>query len=339
MRASEIFARARDADLPSMWQGTLHKGNGRYTSNWTPCCGEGSRRDRGSIGKVGGIWRWRCFVCNSGGTAVDYVAMCEGMSPDDAARKIVSGSVNFSQIVKPIEKNERPVKATGEAMAAVINMLKKHPLTEDVVAYLEGRGLTRRTIVEAKKRGILACLPSIPEEAVLWLEVNVGREAMSEAGMWSKRWPSAAYRPLILINGSGLTLELRQLTESIGSSPKAIQYGIQDAPFVWKPRGEVNRIVVVEGGIDLLSMVDIGDVDDALIIGIFGTGTWRAAWGKKISEKYPSARWEIATDANDAGHKCAESVSVQLDGLGKKWSRRIPFCGEDWNDALKSISA
>ena len=343
MRASEIFARAREADLPSMWGGPLYKGNGRYTSPWTPCCGEATRKDRGSISKVDGIWRFRCFACGKGGTAIDLVAIVEVMSPEDAAKKIVKGMGMIkpdspTPAPKPVE-TPAPEKANADHVAAVIKVIQKHPLTSCVSRYLQDRGLRPETIQEAKRRGFIACLPSDPEEAMLWLEAHVGRELMAAAGMWTKRWPAAAYRPLVLINGSGKTLELRMITDP-GTAPKAIQYGVQDHPLVWKPaKGKAKRIIVTEGGIDLLSLVDMGDVDDALLIGIFGTSSWRNTWGRQIAEKYPEAEWEIATDDDDPGHACAEAIAVQLDGMGKPWKRRLPFAGKDWNDALQFIAA
>lgn len=338
MRAAEIYARAREADLPALWKGKLHTGNSRYTSNWTPCCGEATRKDRGSISKVNGVWRWRCFACNKGGTAIDYIAMTEGMSPEEAAKRLAGGKIEPAKVCDAPRIEERKPTAAGEAVTKVIAALKAHPIAPEVRAYLEGRGIRSHVIDEAKRRGFLTCLPAKPQDAVLWLESHVGKDLLADAGMWLKRWPAAAYRPLGFINGSAKTIELRMLGVD-GDSPKAIQYGVQDHPLVWKPKGAVKRVLVVEGGVDLLSMVDMGEDDTALIIGIFGTSSWRDAWGRRIAEKYPAAHWEIATDDDEPGHVCAEAISVQLDRLGKTWERRMPFAGKDWNEALASIAA
>jgi len=340
MRASEVFARAREADLPALWKGELFKGNSRYTSSWTPCCGEGTRKDRGSISKVNGVWRFRCFVCKKGGTAIDYVSIVEGMSPEEAAKRLSGGLVPEPNraALKACPLKERATNDSSHHVPAVIQAMLKHPISNAAQSYLMSRGIRPHVIQEAKRRNFIACLPGDSNDAVLWLEQNVGRDLMEKAGMWSKRWPAAAYRPLSFINGSAKAIELRSIIQG-GDSPKAIQYGVQDHPMVWKPTGEVERVLVVEGGVDLLSMVDMEEDAKTLLIGIFGTSSWREHWGKRVAEKYPSAKWEIATDDDEAGHICAEAISVQLDRLGKTWSRRLPFSGKDWNDSLQSIAA
>lgn len=330
------YQKAREADLPTMWKGKLHAGNQRHTSAWSPCCGEGNRKDRASLSKVGGIWRWRCFACGKGGTAIDLVAITEGMSPAQAVGHILAQSPAEAATKKPkVAADKAPAQKKG-LVEALMPRLFSGPLDRGVVAYLEGRGIRPEIIELAHRRGFLGSLPSKPEDAVLWLEREVGRKPMAEAGLWHKRWPAAAYRPLLFRNGSGRAVELRRIRED--DSPKAIQYGVQDYPLVWKPEGDVRRVMVVEGGIDLLSVVDLGEAEDALLVGIFGTSAWRDAWGRRIAAKYPDAEWVIGTDADESGEACAEAIRTQLEVLGRRWTRRLPFSGKDWNDALRSIA-
>lgn len=343
MRAAEAFKLAREADLPALWAASGHdlgRSGGRLTSSYAPCCGEGSRKDRVSITKEAGIWRWKCFACDQGGTAIDFVARRERIDPIEAARKIVGGSLP-TQDVPIAKKIESKPKGSPEVTAAFVksmNAMRKHGLDSLVVDYLGSRGIREETAKRAHASGLLITLPPTPQDAALWLEGKVGKALMKEAGLWSGRWPAAAYRPLIFVGPTAEVAEFRSLGAEPGS-PKAIQFGRQDYPLLFKPVGEVKRIVVVEGGVDLLSMIDMGEDENSLLVGLYGTGSWRDSWAKKIAQKYAKAEWAIATDADVDGEKCAIRISDQVEALGLKHRRWRPFVGKDWNDSLKAIAA
>lgn len=345
MRAAEAFKRAREADLPSLWAATgkpLASSGSRLVSSWCPCCGDGSRKDRVSVSKDDGIWRWRCFGCQQGGTAVDFVARIESIDPIEAARRIVGGKVTVA--TQPVVHAEKAVRKTGSpeataAFIASIDAMRKHGLNDVVVDYLASRGIRRETAQRAHAAGLLITLPATPEESAAWLEANVGKTRMAEAGLWSKRWPAAAFRPLIFAGPTSEVAEFRSLG-SDGDSPKAVQFGRQDYPLLLKPAsGKIDRVIVVEGGVDLLSVVDMGEDDNAMLVGLYGTGSWRESWAKKIIAKYPKARWLIATDADKDGESCADRIGKHVTALGGISNRWRPFAGKDWNDALRCIAA
>lgn len=344
MRAAETFAQARRADLPALWSATGHslKRSGyRLVSCYCPACGESKREDKVSLSKDDGIWRWRCFACQQGGSTVDFVARIDSIDPLDAARKIVGGTMP-QQAVKAAERVTDRTKTAdpevSEAFAASINAMRKHGLNPAVVNYLASRGIRPETARRAHSAGLLVTLPPDPEESAIWLEANVGKALMMKAGLWSKRWPAAAYRPLIFAGPTSEVAEFRALKRQEDSA-KAIQFGRQDHPLLLKPQGEVKRIITVEGGVDLLSLVDMGEDENSLLVGLYGTGSWREAWARRIAKKYPDAEWLIATDADKDGHKCAERIAEHLDALGATHRRWEPFAGKDWNDALVAIAA
>lgn len=345
MRAAEAFKRAREADLPSLWAATgkpLLSSGSRLVSSWCPCpgCGEGSRKDRVSLSKEDGIWRWKCFACEQGGTAVDFVARLEGLDPIEAARRITGGNMAMKPVPAAAQAVRKPANPrAGEAFVECLQAMRKHRLDPVVLDYLGSRGIREATCRRAFDAGLLITLPPTPEEAAAWLEANVGRARMGEAGLWSKRWPAAAFRPLIFAGPTSEVAEFRSLGGG-GDSPKAVQFGRQDYPLLLKPiSGEIERIIVVEGGVDLLSLVDMGEDDNAMLVGLYGTGSWREGWAKKIVSKYPNARWQIATDADKDGESCANRIASHVTALGGTSERWRPFVGKDWNDALRCIAA
>jgi hypothetical protein len=345
MRATETFAEARRADLPALWSATGHglqRSGYRLVSCFCPACGESKRPDKVSLSKQDGIWRWRCYACEQGGSTVDFVVRLEKIDPLDAARKIVGGTMPQKAVKAARRIEERAINPAdpevSKAFVASIEAMRKHGLNPAVMDYLAGRGIREETAVRAHASGLLVTLPADPEEAVIWLEAKVGKALMMKAGLWSKRWPAAAYRPLIFCGPTSEVAELRSLERS-EDSPKAIQFGRQDHPLLFKPRGEVKRIVTIEGGVDLMSLMDMGEDEHSLLVGMYGTGSWRELWARRIVKKYPKAEWLIATDADTDGHKCAARIAEHLSGLGAKHRRWEPFAGKDWNDALVAIAA
>lgn len=342
MRAAEAFKRAREADLPALWAATqkpLTQLGSRLASSWCPCCGDSKRKDKVSLSKEDGIWRWRCFACQQGGTAIDLIARIEGIDPIKAAEKIMGGSLP-TQAVPGAEKAQRKTddKAKIRAFAECIEAMRQHGIDPMVQAYLGSRGIRPATLERAHHSGLLITLPADPAEATAWLGARVGRSRMVEAGLWSKRWPAAAFRPMIFAGPTSEVAEFRTLGP-IEGSPKAIQFGRQDYPLLFKPKGEVKRVVIVEGGVDLLSLIDMGEDAETLLVGLYGTGSWREAWAKRIAAKYAKAEWRIATDADEDGERCAAKILKHLGVIGVPASRWRPFVGKDWNDALKSIAA
>lgn len=342
MRAAEIFEKARQADLPAIWAATGHalqRSGYRLVSSYAPCCGESKRKDKVSLSKEEGIWRWRCFGCQQGGTAVDFVARHERLDPMDAAKKIVGGMMPVKRINTATIPERKPTgdQEVRAAFVASMEAMRKHGLDPIVVQYLGSRGIREETARRAHEAGLLITLPATPEEAAIWLEAKVGKTLMGKAGLWTKRWPAAAFRPLVFVGPTSEVAEFRSLGVQEGS-PKAIQFGRQDYPLLFRPAGEVKRIVVVEGGVDLLSMIDMGEDENSLLVGLYGTGSWRESWARRIVRKYPEAEWRIATDADNDGEKCAKRIAEHVNALGVRHRRWAPFVGKDWNDALKSIA-
>lgn len=350
--ANSLYEAARRAvPLPQLWQSYGHavtRHGKRFASAFTPCCGEANRKDAGSLFMSReGEWKWHCFRCTKGGSAIDMVAKMDGISHKAAAQKLVADGGGFEVITGRPAPPKRPrvtSVARQEAIEKVIRaILNGNVAKRDAYAYLmQERGISQRTLNEAWDRGMLRALPGNPEAADTWLRLNVGEEVLLTSGLLKQRFPAAAYRPVVFLPAGGTSVEFRYgyRAKVDETSPKALQYGEQKWPLIWKPDGPVNRVVLVEGGIDLLSLVDLGMARDALVLGLLGVAAWQDRWIPAIQERYPEARWEVGFDADRSGEENAPQLMERLTAAGIQAERLLPWGGgKDWNDTLLAARA
>lgn len=335
-RAADTIRAARAAHLPTLWASyalpiTTH--GAKFHSNFAPCCGTGNRKDATSIFQAGsGCWRWHCFRCGKGGTSIDLVAQQEGLSELDAAKHITQKDIHPKEVSQatPAPAEE----ADPEALKVVINGLREAlqgVLEVDVLeALYDKRGINAQTVLDAADQGILLTLPTLPARAESVLRVHCGLDALRASGLLRGKWTAACYRPLVFLPFGGKSIEFRTITG--GLPPKALQYGAA-APLVLKPEsGEVRRIVVVEGGIDLLSVHQAATKRDSLLIGLLGAAKHRPEWWTSLAERHPDAQWLLATDPNLAGDTAAKVIQESLpEGTH---TRRVLPPAADWNEAL-----
>jgi hypothetical protein len=335
-RAADIIRAARAAHLPTIWGGyalPLQAHGAKFQSNFAPCCGTGNRKDATSIFQAGsGCWRWHCFRCGKGGTSIDLVAQQEGLSELDAARHITDkGDItpkDVAQAQAPAEESDpealkEVIKGLREALQGVLDL--------DVLEALhEKRGINAQTVLDAADQGMLLTLPTLPARAESVLRVHCGVDALRASGLLRGKWTAACYRPLVFFPFGGKSIEFRHIKG--GQPPKALQYGAA-APLILKPEsGQIRRIVVVEGGIDLLSVHQAATRRDSLLIGLLGAAKHRPEWWTALAARHPDAEWLIGTDPDLAGETTAKAI-LEAIPEGTK-ARRIRAPAEDWNEAL-----
>lgn len=342
--AAVLYEAARKAvPLPDLWASygwpTKVMGS-RVVSTTSPCCGESRRDDALSMQvDTGNIWRWKCFRCNSGGSAIDAVALKEGVTSFQAARRLVNAYGGIERItgIPVATAVRRPKYGTPEqqkAVAKAVGALREsRALDPKVKAYLAGRGISTNTIAAAVDKGILRSLPASPATARTWWDLTLTNDEQLTAGVIKQgaRLPASCYRPLVFMAQDD-GAEFRTIGQATGA--KALQLGLPKRPIVWVPDKEPTAIAVVEGGIDLLSAIDLG-MTNTLIIGLFGTAAWRPDWIAEFREAVaPGCRWYIATDADVSGDSAASTIIKQLDDAGVAAERKRPWGGKDWNDVL-----
>lgn len=346
----QLFEAARIAvPLPELWRQyglTLaRKTDQRFASAFSPCCGEATRDDACSVFlKRDGTWCYHCFRCGKGGSPVDLVAAMEHLTPYQAAKKLVEDSGGFQAITgRELPKRAPRITplARRQAIAKVIELIRGREMIDPKVMdyLLEIRGFSEKVVREAHARKFLRSLPGLPDAADTWLRLNLTDEVLRNAGLMklgasAPKRPAAAYRPVVFLPPRDTCIEFRTISTA-PNGPKALQYGEQSYPLVWKPTGDVRKILVVEGGFDVLAAVDLGFATSTLIVGQFGTAAWQERWTHALVEKYPDALWQIGTDQDSTGSEAYSRFAEQLKKLGVRHERLAPWGGgSDWNDTL-----
>lgn len=311
---------------------TLRKQGAGYAAKHCPHC-EPGWNDSMSIYPKEGIWRWNCFRCRRGGTVIDFAAAIWGV-PELEAAKQLANDVGFGEAV--VAKQRAPV--SDETMKNALTSLLKHGHTSvrEGIDYLKTRGISEKTTTDAVRRGLLRFLPANPFQANKFLNDRLGAGTLLESGFLKPgaRWPGIAFRPMMFFFPGCSAAEFRIARPPKEGEPKAIRYGHVKWPWWWKEGESVSTIFIVEGILDLLSMVEIGLKEGEAVIGIPGTTSWRAEWFSAARKAHPDAKFVIALDADDAGQQAAHGIHEVLETMGAPVSERMPAQGKDWNEFL-----
>lgn len=341
MKLQERLSQARQSDLPAVWRSyglplrPSQNGHG-FGSSWAPCCGHASRPDATSMFvSKGNTWRYHCFRCGKGGTAIDVVMSLENVSEVEAATRLcekrVGGrKVTIASPIRPTVSTVDP-KVVGMVVGKLRDALQGR-LDVDLCEALLARGIQAQTVLEATEQGVLLTLPAQPARAEATLRVMVGPDLLVEAGILKGRWTAAAFRPLVVLPEGGRMIEFRRVGD--GEGPKALQYG-ESAPLVFRQEAEgrdVKQIIVVEGLIDTLSVHQMATRRNSLIVGLLGAAKFRPEWWSAMAYRHPNASWLIGTDADKSGDEAAERIAETLpQGVPHK---RMRPTAKDWNDVL-----
>lgn len=345
MTIRNLFEQARRLHLPSLWKAMglklkMHGQKGQ--SGFCPHCGPASQRDDATslFQTAAGIWRWHCFRCGSHGTTIDLVALVEHCSAADAARKLATErSLTAASAVPDVVSSTPRTRSDPEAVAMIVARLREYTramLHRDVADYLERRGIRRATQAHMADHGLLLHLPADPRQADALLRTVVGTELLAAAGLIRdaahKGFTAAAFRPLVFVSHDERALEFRSISAT-ARGPKALQYGDPFAPLMLYPSKRVSSIMLVEGGVDLMSawqmFTDQGRGQETLFVGFFGASKWRMQWLDALHIQHPDAEFVIATDADKAGDEAATNIRKALPATAR--CRRLRPQHGDWN--------
>lgn len=339
-----LFAQARATNLPEVAEHlgySFTQGNNKLHGNKCPNCGEG-RAGGNAVSlfiDTSGCWRWNCFCCGKGGTVIDFVSFDQSISGTDAARRIL-GLAAFAPSIKVVNK-EAKSNADTAALTEVIRLLQKKGLQAEpeVEAYLDSRFIRRRTVREAVDRGLIRFMPADPRHCVDWLEDEIGKEKLVKAGLWKEgsKWPAIAFRPLISTLPGQTSAEFRMIrAPATADEPKAIRYGSAKWPWWWKSEEpKTASILVVEGVIDLLSVVQMGGDRSHHIMAIPGVQTWNAEWIKQAADKNGCSIGSVGIDRDRAGDEKADEILGDIEKAGFTPVRLLPE-NKDWNLDLQA---
>lgn len=310
-------------------------------SDACPCCGEGQKGSN-KVGLLAGGQKWRCFSCGKGGDVIDAAAFLWGIPHRDALHRLAKEQWVSDTV--PVTRNSRAKteedqkKAQQAALNEVLKRLQKavagYVPEDEVIAYLtrhdeeHQRGIPGRIVAQAQARGMLGFLPNNPLKARMFLEDRVGKDLLIQAGLWNpeKKMPAIAYRPLVFFMPGMDSAEFRLAREAGEGERKAIRYGSASRPWYW-PGEDGSKLAVVEGAIDLLSMVALGFKGD--IAGLPGATVWRPEWFAGAGKVY------TCLDPDKAGKTATSRILAACGRLGIEAVDRSPVEG-DVNDILRS---
>ena len=77
----------------------------------------------------------------------------------------------------------------------------------------------------------------------------------------------------------------------------------------------IKTVYIVEGVIDMLSMVELGLKDGDAILAMPGTSSWQERWFSALHERHPGVRFILALDSDAPGKKAAEEIMKVLEKL------------------------
>lgn len=288
-----------------------------------------------------------CFQCSFSGSVIDLFAALSGLSAVDAAKRLAddNGLSDPALAAKAVEEAEqrrlRKKEADAKRKAALAIALERlarlcaTPTGDALKArdYLtRQRQIPLEVVLEAERRGLVGYLPSNPLRAQALLERTVGKEVLIEAGLMREGHRSPlAYRPLVFFLPRNSGIEARLIREQRDKDePKSIRYGELVAPYWWQ--GSNQGVVVVEGAIDMLSIVALGSKRS--VMALPGCEAFHADWIATVVDRKGCARFLVALDADDAGEKASVKVSSACCAAGVTSQRLAPL-QKDWNDVLR----
>lgn len=345
----ELFEKAKLAmSIQSFFENVLHgkphKTNLDIRYDVCPYCGE----KKGSLKVSVKPSSWRCYRCGNGGSVVDAAHFAWECDPIEAAKKL-AGDDKIREynpavtVATEIDDAEREIRETAfkEVIAILKREVGRFNHDETCMSYLVNeRKLPRQLVEEAQKRKILGFLPGKPAEAVRFLVEVVGKDLLQKSGLWkpNAKMPGICYRPIIAFLPGETSAEFRLTRKpKDDSEKKAIRYGKTLFPWFW--RGEEQRVMVVEGVIDMLSAVALGFKGH--IVGVPGCNNWKPEWFQSMHQKsdvrmfYVSLDNDVGSDLNP-GQEWAAKMSQEMSKLGLPNVVKPPPEGMDINDILKA---
>ena len=310
-----------------------------------------------------GTLRVRCFACAFAGDVFDLVAAVEGLDRKSAFPEVLKAAARLAGV--SLEEGPRaappPAAPTGpeqldaetfDALVAPLLHLGRletddeiaeregvSAITEDVIAYLAGRGL----LDVARAEGWTA-LPPLGASQASWVTMLLdlfGPELVARSGLTHHGATFAHGEARLVIpwrdaGGRVVTLQRRRLDDG---KPKYVfppgraaklPYGLHrlgPGPIVW-----------VEGAIDAGALQALCSArgERVTVLGIPGVQGWRASWAR-VCEGREAV---LALDADAAGERAIGQLARDLGEAGaisvKRWK---PTNGKDWAEAFEAQAA
>lgn len=283
-----LFEAAKGVDIDRFLSATLGvkptTSNGwlRYSS--CPACGESSK-DSVKLSTRNGYWR--CWGCREDGDVIDAAAWIFGTGKDKlaAAKKLLdefsSGSFAALPLRPSNHQNDEDDAQRHQAFERILVGLRGMDFGSELPAptlrYLTvTRALPRELVMAAYRKGLVLGLPTEPRAIRHLLETHFAKSDLEKSKLWKAgaKMPGIAFRPLVFPLPGGTSAEFRVIDERYlkEGTKKAIRYGKTLRPWVWEGTDPTKPVLIVEGILDMLSVVALGHSGD--VIGLPGVNSW-----------------------------------------------------------------
>lgn len=357
----DIFVVAKTVDIDRFLTGVLGvnpvRANGWLRYSACPHCGESSK-DSVKLSSRNGFWK--CFGCDKSGDVIKAAAYHYGYGNDmlSAAKRLVdeftAGTFETAAPRQSRQQCDEEDAKRHQAFARVLASLRGidfgTELSPAIMAYLTGtRALPRDLVKQAYRKGLILGLPSDPNAIRHLLESRFSRSDLETSKLWKegKKLPGIAYRPLVFPMPGGTAAEFRIIDDRNikEGTLKAIRYGKTTKPWVWEGTDPTKPVLIVEGIIDMLSVVALGFKGD--VIAVPGVNSWvehAQDWFGHLIGKRVIVCFDNDPEKNgpikNPGQHWSNKLIAALQELGvKEVENKVLPVGTDPNDVLKSRAA
>lgn len=265
-----------------------------------PNCGSGTHENKTSAFSIKGD-TWRCFSCGKSGDIFDLVSIVEGITDQKRLFDRVYEFCGIKIDDTPETTLLKAQEAKGEKhrdLTPYFDELQKRPKSD----YLTKRGISR----EIQDR------------------FKIGYEEKYTTGTGGKEWQA------VIIPTSDYSYTARNTDVTASKDNRLRKYGRSALFNVSALKTALNPIIVVEGEIDALSVIEAGA--DAIAL---GSVTNLKAFLKAIDETRPQAPLILALDQDGPGREAENHLSQELEARRLQYYRiKISGSYKDPNEAL-----
>lgn len=296
-----------------------------FASRYCPYCGESSQQsNKCNISNE----LWKCYGCGRGGSVVDYARYLWHVDAIDAAKQLINATEITPATLKP---GVKLVERVDVDLSGFYRKFQREGKTYHKAAFeylTKERLIPEEILTEAVRRGILRFLPEGAHEATKWLKDVFGEGELKRMGFWKpeKRMPWIVFRPIVFLFPSYKTAEWRLAQQAKEGQRKSVRFGIDKSCINWKGKNP-DKVAVVEGPLDMLSMVALGWEGD--VKGLPGASCWEDEW----LDGYKRALFTL--DDDPAGHLAMEKMSEAAAAKNIRYDAKAPPAG-DVNEELKA---
>lgn len=344
-----LFDKVKASITPEQLLETLGLTGKKYAHGvrfgFCPACGAQST----NVFKIKLQGSCHCFQCGFTGSVIDLYAAMIGKNAIEAARELQDrfgtglDETEF-KLAKAREANHLAREAARMRQMALVDALKR--LKEGIQSrnlkasearrYLvDGRKIHPDVLMRAEKRGLVGYLDCDPQRSQRILNECIGESLLIDSGLMRPDANTAAiaYRPLVFFLPGAVGAEFRLIRPQRNrDEPKSIRYGELSYPFWWGGESS-EEILIVEGVIDLLSIVSMGQKRS--VMALPGCQAWRDEWIQRIYAKHGTRSYLLGLDSDKAGEESSQKIAKGVFEAGFVARRFRPSDGcKDWNDQL-----